>query len=261
MAPSAPSTWRRCAGRQRCVAARAGLRARWLLDARYGCKQDATALLVEWVTTVGAAAGVAPADARVSTGALGAPESRLELELAFASMAEWEAFLARIPAAEHRAWSQRVQGMVVDGSPRWEVLRAVDVPAAAAAGAAASTAAAAGTGAASAPSIMLGGSSSGGGASSSGVSGSGGSGSRLVIADSVSPEDAALWEQAQRAVGGASSGRSGGSGGVDAGGLSSNISSDDGGGGGGGGDGGVMLDWKGDPIKFSPGDKLPFKFL
>lgn len=24
---------------------------------------------------------------------------------------------------------------------------------------------------------------------------------------------------------------------------------------------GVQLDWKGEPIKFNPGDKLPFKFL
>ncbi|KAI8473859.1 MAG: hypothetical protein J3K34DRAFT_391529 [Monoraphidium minutum] len=90
---------------------------------------EATALLVEWVQTVGAAAGIPAGASRVSTGALGAPESRLELEVSFDSMADWEAFLARVPAAQHRAWSQRVQGMVVDGSTKWEVFRVVDVPA------------------------------------------------------------------------------------------------------------------------------------
>jgi len=47
--------------------------------ARYGYKQDATALLIEWVQTVGAEAGIKPDTARISTGALGAPESRLEV--------------------------------------------------------------------------------------------------------------------------------------------------------------------------------------
>lgn len=28
---------------------------------------------------------------------------------------------------EHRAWSQRIQSLVVDGSPKWEVYRSVEV--------------------------------------------------------------------------------------------------------------------------------------
>lgn len=78
LAPAAPRRGR-CTAPRRRLPPPAALRARWLLDARYGCKQDATALLVEWVQTVGAEAGVPAAAARISTGALGAPESRLEV--------------------------------------------------------------------------------------------------------------------------------------------------------------------------------------
>lgn len=50
-----------------------------------------------------------------------------QLEVTFANMAEWEAFLAAIPYQEHVKWSQRMQKMVVDGSPVWQVHRSVDV--------------------------------------------------------------------------------------------------------------------------------------
>jgi hypothetical protein len=223
------------------------------LPPSYGHKQEATNLVVEWLQTVGAAAGVAPSSARVSTGALGAPESRLELEIAFDSMSDWEAFLARVPAAAHRAWSQRVQGMVVDGSPKWEVFRVVEVPAAGAAGA--SAAAVAGDSTPTTPSRvdspLLGGAAAAWATDVPGSSGGGGgsSGSGLVFADKISPEDTALWDLAQRALAGSSGGGSG-----------SGVSSAD------GEDrpppaGELALDWKGDPIEWSPGDKAPFKFL
>jgi hypothetical protein len=61
----------------------AGIHARWSLDARYGFKADATALLAEWVRDIGAAAGLNAANTRLSTGAIGMPESRLELEVTF----------------------------------------------------------------------------------------------------------------------------------------------------------------------------------
>lgn len=31
-----------------------------------------------------------------------------------------------VPMQQHKAWSQRIQGMIVDGSPVWQVFR--DVP-------------------------------------------------------------------------------------------------------------------------------------
>jgi hypothetical protein len=213
---------------------------------------------VEWVQTVGAAAGIAPGAARISTGALGAPESRLEvhsrldacinvgpslhgrwgvawlgpahragpsqllssgsphaccrarwrrapasflitrskhmpypraaivangsqLEVTFDSMGDWEAFLARVPAAQHRAWSQRVQGMVVDGSTRWEVFRTVDIPAEPGGGGGGAAAAAVPASAAPAPAARAP-AARGGGSDGSGGNGGGG---KLVFADKV----------------------------------------------------------------------------
>lgn len=48
--------------------------------------------------------------------------AHMQMEVMFASMAEWEQFLAAIPAEEHRAWAQQIQGLV-DGSPQWQVFR------------------------------------------------------------------------------------------------------------------------------------------
>ncbi|KAL6759855.1 hypothetical protein V8C86DRAFT_2565777 [Haematococcus lacustris] len=101
--------------------------ARWGLDARYGCKAAAVVLMQEWVSGIGAAAGLHSNNTRLSSGAIGVPESRIELEVTLSSVTEWESFLAAIPATEHKAWSQRLQGLVVDGSPCWQLYHTVDI--------------------------------------------------------------------------------------------------------------------------------------
>lgn len=45
----------------------------------------------------------------------------LQMEVTFDSMAEFEGFLSKIPFQEHKAWTQRIASMVVDGSPVWQV--------------------------------------------------------------------------------------------------------------------------------------------
>eukprot|EP00798_Chlamydomonas_sp_ICE-L_P030575 gene30575-35593_t len=104
--------------------------ARWTFDARYGHKAEATSLLQDWVKDVGSKAGLSTSNTRLSSGAIGAPEARLEMEVELVSTAEWEQFIASIPSREHKAWSQRAQGIIIDGSPRWEVFHRVpvDVP-------------------------------------------------------------------------------------------------------------------------------------
>lgn len=103
----------------------------------------------------------------------------MQLEVSFDTMADWEAFLSRIPAQQHRAWSQRVQSMVVDGSPKWEVFRVVDVPAASPSETASRSSGAAAAGVAAPAGQAL--------ASPWGTIGGGGSsgGSKLVFADKV----------------------------------------------------------------------------
>lgn len=100
--------------------------ARWILDTRYGHKAAALELLGEWVHTVAAAAGVDPANVRILTGAVGCPDSRVELHIdQFANLAEMDAFLASVPGAAHTAWGERFAPHVVDGSPTWHVLHEV----------------------------------------------------------------------------------------------------------------------------------------
>ena len=48
---------------------------------RYGRKGDAQALLQEWVRDVGSEAGLTQFNARISSGAVGVPESRLEVSI------------------------------------------------------------------------------------------------------------------------------------------------------------------------------------
>jgi len=47
---------------------------------RYGCKQDATSLLQEWVRDIGTKAGLDASNTRLSSGSIGVPESRLEVQ-------------------------------------------------------------------------------------------------------------------------------------------------------------------------------------
>jgi hypothetical protein len=55
------------------------------------------ALLQEWVSTVGAAAGLSPSNTSLTTGSIGTPESTLELEVSFGSLAELEEFWSSMP--------------------------------------------------------------------------------------------------------------------------------------------------------------------
>ena len=105
-------------------------------------------MLREWVHTVGVAAGLDPARVSLLTGAIGSPESSVEMEIAgFGNMAgeflfifvwairvtsrvlftEIDAFFNAIPGAEHRKWGERFAAHVVDGSPIWRIVRVVPV--------------------------------------------------------------------------------------------------------------------------------------
>ncbi|KAF8071147.1 drkC [Scenedesmus sp. PABB004] len=224
-AAAAPAARRGRGARPRCgVVPLASICARWTLDARYGQKAEATALLQEWVARIGSQAGLTPQNTRLSGGCLGAPESRLEMEVTLDSLAAWEAFLAALPMDEHRAWGQRLAGVVVDGSPAWVVHRTIPVlpPQGAAAGRVVAAGAAAGAAPVAPP--------------------------RLVITDQVGLEDIAAWQQQlaqapqqQPAPPEAPS---------EAGEPPAKRDAAD-----------LPLDWKGEPMRISPGDKLPFKFL
>ena len=72
-------------------------------------------------------AGVAAEEARILASQLGVPESRLELELHFGSLADMEQFFSALPIADHAAWGARLAPVVCDGSATWHTFRVIDV--------------------------------------------------------------------------------------------------------------------------------------
>lgn len=110
-------------GRGRSCSTVCAIKARWCIDIKYGVKMEALALVQDWIQNVGSVAGLTQENTCLSSGAVGTPESRLELEVEFETLAHLEDFWAAIPPAEHRAWSQRAQNFIIDGSPRWELYR------------------------------------------------------------------------------------------------------------------------------------------
>ncbi|KAK9865680.1 hypothetical protein WJX84_010137 [Apatococcus fuscideae] len=105
--PQRTQSWVQYSGVSRRQPTLCSLRARWSLDCRYGRKGDAQALMQEWVRDVGSQAGLTRFNARISSGAVGVPESRLELEIELDGLAELDDFWSRIPAVGHKAWSER----------------------------------------------------------------------------------------------------------------------------------------------------------
>jgi len=87
---------------------------------------EAVELLQEWVREIGSVAGLGPTNAAINSGAVGTPESRLELEVTFDTLAEVEQFWAAIPPEQHKIWSQKIQNKIVHGSPQWELYRTVE---------------------------------------------------------------------------------------------------------------------------------------
>lgn len=92
----------------------------------YGTKVAAAQLLQEWVEQIGSEAGLTAENTRINSGSIGSPESRLELEVEFGNLAELENFWASIPADLHKTWSEKVVDVIIHGSPTWEIFRSID---------------------------------------------------------------------------------------------------------------------------------------
>ncbi|KAL4517738.1 hypothetical protein Ndes2526A_g02120 [Nannochloris sp. 'desiccata'] len=201
------------------------IKARWCLDIKYGAKMEAVALLQEWVREIGSIAGLGPTNAAINSGAVGTPESRLELEVTFDTLAEVEQFWASIPPEQHKIWSQKIQTKIVDGSSQWELYRTVETfP---------STALPGGT------LIIKKKSSRTNSAASTTAQTSSGGGLVMASEDDLDKYGAGTEPYIPSASEETASGLAV---------VRSEEEADE------------ILDWKGDPMKINPGDRLPFKF-
>lgn len=100
--------------------------ARWQIDARFGHKQAALDLMMEWERDIGAKVGLDPARSSITTGSIGALEATIENNMTVENLAELERFfeaIAKVP--EHVAWGKKLEPHIVSGTSRWSILRIV----------------------------------------------------------------------------------------------------------------------------------------
>ena len=99
--------------------------ARWIIDIRFGHKEEAIKLMKRWEEDVGSKCGLERPQMRI--GSIGASESRFESEVRVPSLEALEkawAQMATNPA--HARFSQELEPHVVSGSNRWEIYRVVE---------------------------------------------------------------------------------------------------------------------------------------
>ncbi len=101
--------------------------ARWHVTAVFGRKPELIAAVQSWIVSVAAKAGCSKENTRLLTGSVGAPESELQMEITFNSIAELDDFFKAIASQgpEHAKFQEQASPVVVHGSNRWEVLRIV----------------------------------------------------------------------------------------------------------------------------------------
>ncbi len=101
--------------------------ARWQFDAKFGHKAEAIKLSREWEEQIGRQTGLDIDVARMTTGSVGARESRVEVEYGIAGLGELQEFFDKIATIKmHADWGKRMGEVIVSGSTRWEVFRVVD---------------------------------------------------------------------------------------------------------------------------------------
>ena len=99
--------------------------ARWLIDARFGHKDEAVKLCKQWQKDVGDSVGLKTT--RLVTGSIGVGESRLEFEAQYETLADLEkawSQMAKLPA--HQQFGKDIEPHLVSGSNRWEILRVIE---------------------------------------------------------------------------------------------------------------------------------------
>lgn len=101
--------------------------ARWIIEAKFGHKDDVISVCKRWQAEVGNRIGL-KFNQRALSGSIGVAESRFELETQVPSLAELEkswAEMAKLPA--HKQFSKELEPHIVSGSNRWEILRLLEL--------------------------------------------------------------------------------------------------------------------------------------
>eukprot|EP00210_Caulerpa_lentillifera_P001862 g1791.t1 len=106
--------------RHRVIPIIASVKARWSFSAKFGHKQDALKLVSEFVNEVSSQCS-SLTNAQISHGAIGVPESIIELEIEFENLAGIDALWNSIPSEFQIQWTEQMKSFIVDGSAQWTV--------------------------------------------------------------------------------------------------------------------------------------------
>ena len=101
--------------------------ARWQIDAKFGHKQTVLELLKKWEREIGSQVGIADLKFQIMTGSIGAREATIESHHQVESLAQLEAFFAKIAKIEaHAKWGKELEPFVVSGTSQWQIFRIVE---------------------------------------------------------------------------------------------------------------------------------------
>jgi hypothetical protein len=101
--------------------------ARWQIDAKFGHKQTALELMRKWEREIGSQVGLADLKFRLMTGSIGAREATIESHHEVESLAQLEAFFAKIARIDaHAKWGKELEPYVVSGTSQWQIFRIVE---------------------------------------------------------------------------------------------------------------------------------------
>lgn len=100
--------------------------ARWHIHARFGHKQATIELMRRWWREIAPQIGWSAEQVRILSGALGAKESAIEVEVTLADLTALNAAWARLSEAKGQAeWAEALEPHIVSGTPEWTVHRVV----------------------------------------------------------------------------------------------------------------------------------------
>lgn len=99
--------------------------ARWHCEVRFSYRNDAIALLKEWMKEFNSQTGLNISE-RMVIGSVGAKETAIQSEFVIGSLAELEQFFDNIATFQmHEEWAKRMSEIII-GSTHWEVYRIVE---------------------------------------------------------------------------------------------------------------------------------------
>lgn len=101
--------------------------ARWIVEIRFGQKDNFMRVLRTFKTELGADFGQDMSKVRWLNASIGGPESRYEQEFEVGSLQELEDFWGRVGKSQvYAGVSKELAELIIPGSNRWEVFRVVD---------------------------------------------------------------------------------------------------------------------------------------